>query len=268
MTGSARWILAVSLLTFAACQGGKAPPPVKQTSFTAGPGSGLGLPPPLGYKGGPVTGGGTIQGRVTFTGKPPKLPPARCARDADVCGRPRPNETLLVDASGGLRNAIVSLTDIHAGKPLPPKQRAKLDIHACNYTPRVQALPLGSSLIVTNRDPIPHDLNAARGDRVLFNRVVMGDQERVELSVAGMLQIDCDMHHKGPPCETGVIGVMPNPYYAITGADGSFSLPDVPPGTYTLTAWHEALGEKSQQVTVAANGTATAQLAFAAAAAK
>ncbi|MHB8419983.1 MAG: hypothetical protein ACYDCL_18055 [Myxococcales bacterium] len=248
-------------LVFSACQA-KAPAPVKQTAFVAAPGSGLALPPPKGYTGGPVAGGGAIRGRVTFTGKVPKLPPARCARDPEICGRPRPDERLLVDSSGGVRNAIVSLSDIHAGKPLPPKARAKLDIHACNYTPRVQALPLGTSLMVTNRDHIPHDLNAARGDRVLFNRVVMVDPERVDLSVPGMLLIDCDAHHKDAPCETGVIGVMPNPYYAVTGADGSFGLADVPPGTYTLTAWHETLGEKSARVTVAANGTATAELAF------
>jgi hypothetical protein len=257
-----RWRMAWLALGFAACQA-KAPAPVKQTAFVEGPGTGLAGPPKLGYTGGPVVGGGTIRGRVTFTGKVPKLPPARCARDPEICGRPRPDERLLVDASGGLRNAIVSLTDIHAGKPLPPKTRAKLDIHMCNYTPRVQALPLGTSLIVTNRDHIPHDLNGARGDRVLFNRVVMVDQERVDLSVPGMLLIDCDAHHKQAPCETGVLGVMPNPYYALTGADGSFSLSDVPPGTYTLTAWHELLGEKTAHVTVRANGAVTEDLAFA-----
>lgn len=254
--------MAFLALGFAACQA-KAKVKATQTAFVAGPGTGLAVAPPQGYTGGPVTGGGTIRGRVTFSGKIPKLPAARCARDPDICGRPRPDERLRVDPGGGVENTIVSLTDIHAGKPLPAKARAKLDIHACNYTPRVQALPLGTSLLVTNRDHIPHDLNAARGDRVLFNRVVMADQERVDLSVPGMLLIDCDAHHRDAPCETGVVGVMSNPYYAVTGADGTFSLAEVPPGTYTLTAWHEMLGEKSARVTVAASGTATADVAFA-----
>jgi uncharacterized protein (DUF2141 family) len=60
----------------------------------------------------------------------------------------------------------------------------------------------------------------------------------------------------------GAIGVMANPYFAVTGDDGSFTLTDVPAGTYTVEAWHESLGEKSASATVAAGGTATADLQY------
>jgi hypothetical protein len=218
------------------------------------------------YTPGPVTGGGTIHGKVTFTGTPPKLPPLKPARDADVCGKSQPDLTLIVDKDGsGLKNVIVSLTDIHAGKASTAKADAKLGIAKCAYTPRVQAVPVGTSMVVTNVDPIPHDLNGGRGDRVLFNRTVLSSQERVALFSPGMVNLSCDMHGKSEfACETGAVGVMPNPYFAVTGADGSFSLSDVPPGSYTLQAWHETLGQQNQKVTVASSGSATADFHFAA----
>jgi hypothetical protein len=60
------------------------------------------------------------------------------------------------------------------------------------------------------------------------------------------------------------VGVVDHPYFAVTGADGAFRLANVPPGTYTITAWHERFGTQSQQVTLAERGTATVDLAFSA----
>jgi hypothetical protein len=253
----ARVALAAAVSSFAVACGPSSPasPKASQPAVAA---------PRTGYTAGPVAGGGTIRGKVTLAGDPPALPPARCSRDQDVCGKPRPNQALLVGEGGGLANVIVSLTDIHAGKA-PVKPQAKLDIKQCAYSPRVQVVPVGTSLLVTNADPIPHDLGGSRGDRVLFSRTILRNQERIELSSPGMLTVGCDMHEGSGTtgsCETGVIGVMPNPYFALTARDGSFTLADVPPGTYTLQAWHETLGDQSQQVTVAPSGGPTADFHF------
>lgn len=254
----------VVLLVLAACAPSKPAAAPANDKGWAKPGLGLGAAPVTGYTGGPVTSGGSIKGRVTFAGRPSKPKPVKCARDSDVCGRPRLDQRLTVGASGGLANVIVSLTDIHAGKSLPAKSVAKLAIKACNYSPRVLAVPLGTHLLVSNRDPIPHDFNGSRGDRVLFNRQVLTDQERLDMSVPGILNLDCDMHDPGSSCESGVIGVMQSPYYALTKDDGAFEMTDVPPGTYTLQAWHETLGQQSRQVTVPPNGSVGADFAFAA----
>jgi plastocyanin len=264
MTSATHWTLRAALLTAlflpaAACPGSK-PAPVKEEP--AGPPP----PPKTGYTPGPVAASGAIKGKVTLTGTAPTLPQVRCARDLDVCGKGRPNQTLLVGADGALKNVIVSLTDIHAGKALPTHQ-AKLDIKQCAYTPRVQAVAVGTSLILGNADPIPHDVGGSRGDRVLFSRTVLRSQEKVELTSPGMMTVGCDMHSgvgAAATCETGVIGVMANPYFAVTGDDGSFSLSEVPAGSYTLQAWHETLGDQIQKVTVAPNGSVTADFHFAA----
>jgi hypothetical protein len=213
--------------------------------------------PTSGYTATEVSGGGTVKGTVTFAGTKPALPLVRCAKDPDICGKPRPNQTLLLGPGNTVKNVIVSLTDIHAGKPASPGQ-SHLDIKQCAYTPRVQAVVVKSNLMVTNQDLIPHDFNGSIGARSLFNRTILGKSEIVDLYTPGILTVGCDMHSGAgatQTCETGVVGVMANPYFAVTGDDGSFAIPNVPPGNYTLQAWHETLGEQSQRVTMAPGAT-------------
>ncbi len=246
-----------ALLAAAGGCSGRSPPAAQEAAGRAAAAA-----PAPGSARGRVSGGGTSHGRGTLAGKKPALPPVRCARDPDICGKARPNQTVLVGADGGLKDVIVSLTDIHAGKPVSPVQ-AKLDIRQCAYAPRVQAVPVGSSLAVTSRDQVPHDLGGTLGGRSVFNRVVLGNTEKVELFTAGVLKIGCDTHGgsgAAASCETGVVGVMPNPYFAVTGEDGAFSLAGVPHGTYTVQAWHETLGEQRRSVTLAENGSASVEL--------
>ena len=217
-------------------------------------------PPTSGYVTAPVISGGSIKGTVTYVGGKLSLPAVRCARDADICGKARLNQTILLGPGGSLKNVILSLTDIHVGKPMTTSQ-ARLDIKQCAYLPRVQAVDVKSSMMVTNDDLIPHDLGGSLGSRSVFNRIVLGKSEIVDLYTAGMLTIGCDVHSgsgAASTCETGVIGVMTNPYFAVTGEDGSFSISEIPPGAYTLQAWHETLGEQTQRVTIQPSGTVVA----------
>jgi hypothetical protein len=244
----------MALLALVSCSKGGPKVALEPTPPAAAP------PPTSGYVTVPVTSGGSVKGTVTYVGNKPSLPAVRCARDPDVCGRAKPNQTILLGPGGTLKNVIVSLTDIHAGKPMPTDQ-ARLDIKQCAYVPRVQAVAVKSSIMVTNGDLIPHDLGGSLGSRNVFNRIVLGKSEIVDLYTPGMLTIGCDVHSGGgaaATCETGIIGVMPNPYFAVTGDDGSFSISESPPGPYTLRAWHETLGEQTQRVTVSPSGSVVA----------
>jgi len=224
-------------------------------------------PPTTGYTAGPVTGGGAIRGTVSLTGAKPALPPVRCARDPEICGKSKPNQSLLLGPNDGVKNVILWLTDIHAGKAATPGQ-SRLDIKACAYQPRVQAVLAKSNVMVNNQDLVPHDLNGSIGPRSLFNRTILGKSEIVDLYTPGMVTLGCDMHDAadGPTagCENGAIGVMPNPYFAVTGDDGSFTISEIPPGNYTLQTWHERLGEQSQRVIVAPSATVVADFHLAA----
>ncbi len=207
-----------------------------------------------------VTNGGTIAGTVALTGSAPKLEPQTRNKDPKVCGTTGPNETLLVGAGGGVQNAIVWLTDIHSGKKLVPAT-STLNQTKCGFSPHVQALPVGSSLTVINSDPVLHNVHASLGATTVFNYAmpIVNQKIPTKLTKAGIVRLKCDVHG----WMNGAIGVMPNPYFAVTGADGSFTIADVPPGTYTVHAWHETLGDRDTQVTVPAGGKAQADLKYA-----
>jgi hypothetical protein len=71
--------------------------------------------------------------------------------------------------------------------------------------------------------------------------------------------IKCDVH----AWMRSYVGAVEHPYFAVTGEDGAFSLPDLPPGTYTIAAWHERLGTRDQQVTLDAKDTKDVDFTFA-----
>ena len=211
--------------------------------------------PTTGYQELAVTGGGTVSGKVIFEGAKPTLPLEKRNKDPNVCGKDSPNETLIVGAGGGVKNVIVYLKDIHQGKKFVPAA-GSLDQIKCSYAPHVQALPVGSTLTVINSDPVLHNVHASLGAETVFNYAMPIKNQKIpkKLIKVGFVKLKCDVHG----WMNGAIGVMESPYFAVTGDDGSFSLTDVPPGSYTVASWHERNGEQSQKVTVTAGGTATA----------
>jgi plastocyanin len=207
-----------------------------------------------------VAGGGSITGRVTLTGTKPDLPPEKRDKNPEVCGTTFPNQTLQVSDSGGIKFAIVYLKDITQGKALTPGA-AELNQEKCAYHPHTQAIPVGTTLTVLNSDPILHNVHAYLQASTVFNYAMplKGQKIPKKLSKAGFVKLKCDVHS----WMNGAIGVMDNPYYAVTDDNGAFTIDGVPPGSYTLAVWHERLGEKSQPVTVAA-GTQSANFSLAA----
>jgi plastocyanin len=207
-----------------------------------------------------VTGGGTVSGKVTFQGAKPALPPEKRNKDAKACGTTGPNQTLILGPGGGVKNVIVYLKDVSQGKKMDTDGKATLDQGKCSYSPHVQALPVGTTLTVVNSDPILHNVHATEGAATIFNYAMPIKDQKIpkKLTKVGFIKLKCDVHG----WMNGAIGVMANPYFAVTGDEGSFTIGDVPPGTYTVAAWHETLGEKSASATVAAGAPATADLQY------
>lgn len=199
--------------------------------------------------------GGDLRGSVSFLGKAPVHAPEPIAKDQAVCGNAAPDESVAVLA-GKLANVVV----VVRGAPSPPAAaRVTLDQRGCRYLPHVQAAPVGSVLEIVNGDPILHNTHGYLGRATAFNLAMPRKDQRVtkRLDRPGLIQVRCDVHG----WMSAYVVVSEGPA-AVSGPDGSFVVPGLPPGTYKVSAWHESLGEKTAEVTVPASGDASVSFAF------
>jgi len=201
------------------------------------------------YETGPVEGGGTIDGKIVYNGPVPtrKIIPNK---DVEVCGEPREEALIDVGPDKAVQNAVVYLVGVPKGKAWANAGKApELNNHKCRFEPEVQVVPAGP-LNVVNLDPVLHNTHGYYGKRTAFNTALPNQNQSIptELPRAGPVKVDCDAHG----WMEGWIYVVDNPYYAITSADGKFSIADVPPGDYTLVAIQSLTGPVQQSVTVAA----------------
>jgi Carboxypeptidase regulatory-like domain len=211
-----------------------------------------------------VKNGGTIVGTVKFDGAPPAREPVEISKDREVCGAvPLYDESLMVDAGGGIANAVVSIPAIAKGAPLVPLKDVKFDQKNCDYTPHVLALPIGSTVDIVNSDGILHSVRTeSKRNPALdmaqppFKRVIVV----APLKYPELIDVSCDAHN----WMHGWWFVAGNPYYAVTGGKGNFAIKDVPPGTYTLEVWQEKLGTQTRKVAVEPGKTLTVDFTMAA----
>lgn len=152
-----------------------------------------------------------------------------------------------VFAAGPLTSAVLRLEGISSGRPMDPLD-ASVKLAGCAVTPPVQLAVLGSRVIFSSGDSAEHAPRLIRWDgyQDLGSATTPADGSPVErrLRVPGLVHIRCDTH----PASRGWLWVMDHPYHALSHADGTFRIEDVPPGAYTLRAWHE--GFEPQQLDI------------------
>jgi plastocyanin len=205
------------------------------------------------YEEAPVENGGTVNGKVTYSGQVPTrtiLP----TKDQEVCGQMREEPEVRVGPDGGVQDAVVYLVGVDRGKGWPAEaEEPVLDNKDCRFQPHVQMIPAGT-LGVHNSDPMLHNTHGFYGRRTAFNIALpnQGQTIDVELERPGQVRIECDAHG----WMLGWVYVVDNPYYAVTGEDGTFAITDVPTGEYTLVANQAYTGPVEVEVTVEAGATA------------
>ncbi|MFN0251965.1 MAG: c-type cytochrome [Kofleriaceae bacterium] len=207
-----------------------------------------------------------IRGKVRFAGTPPTPETIHAHHDSHVCGKggPMVDESLLVDASGGLANTIVviqGVTPVLAAVAAPGPSRApSLDQRNCTFIPHAQSVTQGSELAIQSNDPILHNIHGFLGKRTVFNLAIPVANKVVSrrLDEAGIIRIRCDSGHTWM---SAYIAVVPHRFHATTARDGSFEIAGLPRGSYTLRAWHEKLGAVEQRVEVA-DGDAQISMTF------
>jgi len=203
--------------------------------------------PAQSYEVGAVTGGGTIEGVVLYRGDVPTktiIP----TKNVETCGGKREEPLIRVGADQAVESAVVYLVDVASGKAWPEQGKTpELNNVKCRFEPEVQVIRAGP-LDVVNKDPVLHNTHGHYGTRTAFNVALPNEGQRIptELKRPGTVRIDCDAHG----WMEGWIYVVDNPYYAITGADGKFTMTDVPPGTYKLVAVQSFTGPVELPVTV------------------
>lgn len=205
------------------------------------------------YKEIAVADGGSIRGKVVFNGQVP-LKTIIPTKDADICGKKRKEPQILVDENNGVRDAVVYLKKVKKGKPWGENTaNPVLDQEGCNFVPSVQVISKGPVDII-NSDPVLHNTHGYYGKRTAFNLALPNKDQKItkQLKKPGLVKVDCDAHG----WMLAHIYVADNPYYALTGADGTFEITDIPAGNYTLAVWQKLTGEKEVTMAVDA-GKAT-----------
>jgi hypothetical protein len=215
------------------------------------------------YRAVSVTAGARLTGTVDFTGSLPADSIINVPPSTQGCGQLTTVRT--VERSGTkVGDAIVWLADIRSGKPLPMERRFELANEGCLLTPRVQAVFAPGTLNMASQDVAMHTnhiIDVATGE--LAGIAPFNDNGEVVpfdrlIKKPAQLEITCELH----PWAKAWILVFDHPYFAVTERNGSFTIPDIPAGTYRVRAWHPKLGLKEQTVTVADGGTATVSLAL------
>ncbi|MFQ5503547.1 MAG: carboxypeptidase regulatory-like domain-containing protein [Planctomycetota bacterium] len=212
----------------------------------------------------PALGTATIKGVVKFDGTPPDRHRLNMDRDA-YCKEHSGgalDSSVIVNANGTLRNAVVWIQKGLDGWEFPvPEEPAVIDQKGCMYVPHVLGIRTGQPLKIRNSDSLMHNIRAVPRRNRLFN---------FSLSAAGKemtkrfkkreiaVRLKCDIHD----WMGAWVAVVDHPYFQVTGDEGAFELDHVPPGEYTITAWHEVYGKTSMPVTVTGHATETIEFVF------
>jgi hypothetical protein len=269
-------LVCASLLATSACSGEKSGAQAKTAKRVGASvdqesyGEVVIAPPPARYAVAPLSAPGAVSGIVELkaplnplAAKLAPLSPMASGRDSALCGKVIPDSSLQQKGSG-LGHVVVWLDGVRNGKPIPLEKRLELESDHCMLTPRVQAAVVGSAVNVIGHDDFRQHLRfIAAGDSQPRVTVLLGSDEQViptnlPANAPGMVIVK-DADHPWP---RAYLAVFDHPYYAVTKPDGSFVIDGVPPGKYSLVAWHERTGKKVQTIEVGPGATAKVTVAL------
>jgi len=207
----------------------------------------------------------TITGKITFQGEKPKLQKIMMDQDP-VCVQKHSSavtaEDGMVNSDGTLPNVFVY---VKAGAEkytfATPSDAVTLDQDGCMYKPHVLGIMVGQTLKVVSSDATTHNIHPQPKDNREWNMSQAPGAAPIEQKFAReeiMVPVKCNQH----PWMKAYIGVLKNPFFAVTGSDGTFTIKGLPPGDYTIGAWTASFGTQEQKVTVGAKETKTADFTF------
>ncbi len=196
---------------------------------------------------------GTVTGTIKLDGAPPKMKPINMAAEpkcAAVHTSPAMTEDVVPGDAGTLQNVVVYLKgDFSQYTFDAATSPAEINQQGCQYHPHVLALQTSQPLQVVNSDPTTHNIHPVPKNNREWNESQPPGAAPISQSFAHeevSIPVKCNVH----PWMKAYIAVLGSPYFQVTGKDGSFEIKNVPPGTYTVSAWHEEYGTSEQPVTI------------------
>jgi plastocyanin len=192
-----------------------------------------------------------VQGTVTYAGPDTDQPISMQGDPTCAALHPRPVDSgEIALKEGKLANVFVYVKGGLEGKSFPvPAEKKHVDQRGCLFSPRVLGVQVGQTVEFTNADATLHNIHALATANEESNDPQaqgMPPVDKIFAKPEVMVPVRCDIH----PWMSAWLGVVPHPFYAVSGEDGAFSIRNLPPGTYTLEAWHETLGTQTREVTV------------------
>lgn len=210
--------------------------------------------------------GGVITGKVTLSGTPPKSNPLDLSKEPE-CARmhasnPLFPENVLTGPDNSLRNVVVYISDGATDDSPAPSTPVFYDQKDCRFTTHVLAFRVGQEVKFSNHDPFSHNIHTLAKVNREWNRIQLPGTPPFSYSYdhEEFIPIKCNLH----PWMQGYFAVLKTSHFAVTANDGRFVLHDLPPGHYTITAWHETYGTINKEITLTGTEWLSLDFTFAA----
>jgi plastocyanin len=209
----------------------------------------------------PIVAPGSVEGIITYTGTPPKMKPIDMAKEPSCAkqhAKPVMTESVVTGPGNTLEYVVVYVSAGDQGGPA--SQTVRYDQKGCEYIPHVATMEVKQPLEIFNNDQTSHNIHPMAKVNPEWNKSQPPGAPplKVTYEKAEFIPVKCNVH----PWMHGYFAVLGTSHHSVSDENGKFSLKGLPPGKYTLTAWHEKFGTQTQDVTVSSGGTAKVNFTF------
>jgi len=221
----------------------------------------LALLAPLAVRSGP--GSGAVTGKVTYVGTPGKTEPIDMSKDpacVKLHAKPLLTEKVVAGPGNTLGNVVVYISSGAEDASAEGMSEVSFDQQGCRYTTHVLAVRVGQPIRFSNNDPLAHNIHTLAKLNREWNRIQPAQTPAFSYAYEKeeFIPVKCNIH----PWMQGYLVVLKTSHFAVTSEDGTYTLPELPPGKYTVTAWHEVYGTQSREITISGSETQIVNFLF------